>query len=108
MVVLIRGGLLGSLKRCPVTKEVLAGWEETVGAARPRRTQGEVSRCHSTGGDEGRAGKGRTHEPEGHSSCSLGRDDEGSQPQKGSLAGGDRVKPEIPRQDESLSPATLF
>ena len=48
-VVLIQGGLPG-VRRCPTT--TFAGWEWTAKAATPVAHQGEVSRGHSTGGEE--------------------------------------------------------
>lgn len=84
VIVLIRGGLSEG-PEMPV--QCVRRVEVDHGDGNVRVQRREVSRGHSTGGDERRAGKGRTHEPEGHSSCSLGRDDEGSHPRNRVLGG---------------------
>ncbi len=56
VIALIRGGLSGCPKRCPVTS-VLAGWERDGGSRKAFIRRREVSRGHSTGGEEGKPGR---------------------------------------------------
>ena len=81
---------------------MFAGWEWTARAATSLAHRGEVSRGHSTGGEEGRAGKGRTHE-RGSLDVLAKEAVMAANPEDGASADGQTVKPDAPAKSGASS-----
>jgi RNA-directed DNA polymerase len=105
VVALIRGGLLGVPKDARSPQWCSPGGEWTTGPARFRCTVEKSAEAIVPAGMK-EAGKGRTHEREGHAfACSQGVAMTAANPAEGPRQEGRRVNPDDARREPSDSPA---